>query len=148
MAAWNKICCAVDFSEPSRFAMLEAADLAKRFGANLALVHVYEAPPTISSVPEVLEQAKREMDRKMESWRAEAERLAGRPVQAEVVAGEAAAEIVRFAKERFMELVVLATHGRTGVKHLVLGSVAEKVVRQADCEVLVVRRPAVPDADD
>ncbi len=148
MAEWKKICCAIDFSEPSRFAMKEAADLARRLQADLTLLHVYEAR---APSPEILlskfEQAAAEMESKMATWQGEAERIAGRPVRSMVLTGSAANEILRFVGEGSFDLVVTATHGHTGLKHLVLGSVAERVVRQAHCAVLVVRGSAPVDAE-
>ncbi len=148
MASFDKICCGIDFSEPSRAAMTEAAQLARRHEGELTLVHVWEPPPAVGkdavvSPPELFAQTRVEMERKLEGWRAEAERLAGLPVDAAVLAGNPAEELVRFARERFCDTIVMATHGRTGLRRLVLGSVAEKVVRTADCTVMVVRQPKV-----
>lgn len=142
---WTRICCAVDLSEPSRVAMREAAALAKQLGAELTLLHVYQAPTGAStgmlvSPPELFDAAAREVERKLESWRLEAEQLAGRPASLKIVPGGAAAEIVRFATEARMDAIIVATHGRTGIQHLLLGSVAERVVTQADCPVVVVRQ--------
>jgi nucleotide-binding universal stress UspA family protein len=81
-----------------------------------------------------------DLERKMARWRHEAEELVGRPVRSSVVAGDAASEITRLARERPFDLVVVGTHGRRGLKRLFLGSVAERVVREADCAVLVARR--------
>jgi len=153
MANWRKICCAVDFSESSRQALEEAADLARRFDSRLTLIHVFEAVPVaagegILPPPDLIEQMTIELSRKLESWKAEAERRADRPVGQSVLSGDPASQIVRFAREGEFDLVVTGTHGRTGLKHLVLGSVAEKVVRQAHCPVLVARRtPELPDVD-
>ncbi len=153
MANWRKICCAVDFSESSRLALEEAADLARRFDGALTLIHVFETVPVattegIVSPPDLVEQLSVELSRKLESWKAEAERRADRPVRQNVLSGDPATEIVRFAREGEFDLVITGTHGRTGLKHLVLGSVAEKVVRQAHCPVLVVRRgPELPEVD-
>ncbi len=152
MSEWKKICCAIDFSDPSRFAMEEAADLARRLQADLTLLHVYEpplpaSPEMLVSPPELFEQGVREMERKMEGWQLEAERIAGRPVPSTVLGGNPADEILRFLREGFFDLLVMATRGRTGLKRLVLGSVAERVVRQADCPVLVVRRRGGVEAD-
>lgn len=153
MATWRNICCAIDFSESSRLALEEAADLARRFDARLSLIHVFEAAPAattegIFSPPDLIEQMSIELSRKLESWKAEAERRADRPVGQSVLAGDPATEIVRFAREGEFDLVVTGTRGRTGLKHLLLGSVAEKVVRQAHCPVLVARRaPELPDVD-
>ncbi len=153
MANWRKICCAVDFSESSRLALEEAADLARRFDGALTLIHVFETVPVattegIVSPPDLVEQLSVELSRKLESWKAEAERRADRPVRQTVLSGDPAMEIVRFAREGEFDLVVTGTHGRTGLRHLVLGSVAEKVVRQARCPVLVVRRGTEPPGAD
>lgn len=148
MGEWKKICCAIDFSEPARFAMEEACALARRLQADLTLLHVNEAPLPASgemvlSPPELFERAAKELERKMSGWRDEAERLASRPIRSVILAGNSAAdEIARFVREGRFDLLVMATKGRTGLKRLVLGSVAERVVREADCSVLVVRRPA------
>ncbi len=146
MAFWNKICCAVDFSNPSRLAMEDAAALAKQLGVDLTLLHVHELPTAettgmLVSSPGLFAAAVEEAERKLELWRAEAEQLACRPVRMKVVPGAAAAEIVRFATDEGMDAIVMATHGRTGLRRLLLGSVAERVVAQADCPVVVIRRP-------
>jgi nucleotide-binding universal stress UspA family protein len=146
MAGWRRICCAVDFGEPSRLAMLEAAELAARFGAELWLVHVH-APPVLVATDmlvaprAVAEMAAVEAERTLAGWRGAAERITRRTVRTQVLAGDAARELVRFARAEGFDLVVLATHGRRGLRRVVLGSVAEHVVREAPCEVLVVRRP-------
>jgi nucleotide-binding universal stress UspA family protein len=146
VSATRKILCAVDLSEPSRLAMIEAAELAKRFQAELALVHVATEPSSatgevIAAPPELFEQARREAEAVLEGWRLEAEQLSGGTVEAKVLSNRRPAQgIVRFAAEGGFDLVVVATHGRTGLKHLMLGSVAERVVREAPCKVLVVRR--------
>lgn len=142
MADWKKICVAVDFSEPSRFAMVSAAELARGIQADLTVAHVYQAPDEVSITPELTENAKGEVAGMLESWRSEAERIASRPVRSMTLLGHPAAELLRFGERESFDLLVLATHGRTGLKHLVLGSVAERVVREARCPVLVERRKA------
>jgi len=144
MPTWNRIVCAVDFSESSRLAMETAADLARRYGSQLTLVHVHEAsatarPEVVLAPPELFETWAREEGQKLEQWRAEAQHLAARPVNTLLLNGPAALEIVRAAQDDRSDLVVTATHGRTGLKRVVLGSVAERVVRMAPCPVLVVR---------
>jgi nucleotide-binding universal stress UspA family protein len=85
---------------------------------------------------ELADQAQRHL----EEWRLDAERLAGgQRVAAEKGVGEPAAEIVTFAKENAVDLLVLGTHGRTGIEHALMGSIAERVVRRAHCPVLTVR---------
>jgi len=142
MAEWRRIGCAVDFSETSRRAMEEAADLSRRFGASLLVFHVLEleeAPADMPPPPDVVERTRADLASRLEEWRAEAERRSGGRVASELATGPAAAEIARLAAERELDLVVTGTHGRRGLRHLVLGSVAEQVVRTAPCEVLVVR---------
>ncbi len=149
MSTWTKICCAVDLSEPSRLALEQAAALAKDLGAELLLLHVYESPTATAtgmlvSPPEFFAAAEREVQRKLDAWRQEAERLAGRSVTVSVVPGGAAAEIIRFAAEQHVDAIVVATHGRTGIRRLLLGSVAQRVVAEAACPVVVVRRAGLP----
>ncbi len=135
MLAWNRILCAVDFSEPSQLAMEAAADLVRRYESHLTLVHVHEAPTAATpevllAPPEFFEASAREKEQRLEQWRAEAQQLAARSVQSVLLHGHAAVEIVRAARDDRSDLVVIATQGRTGLKLVALGSVAERVVRQ------------------
>lgn len=142
MGEWFRICCAVDFSDASRLAMVEAAELTRGCGAQLTLLHVHEpvrAPIDVLIPARSYELESVDVARDLAVWKAEAERRATTAVRTEVVAGEPASEILRHARTHGIDLVVVGTHGRTGLKHLVLGSVAERVVRQAPCPVLVVR---------
>jgi nucleotide-binding universal stress UspA family protein len=143
MIDWKRICCAIDFEAPSRVAMERAAELARRFEGELTLVYVVVPPPPAAS--DVLVSSRgvtaaeaEENEEKLPLWRADAERRAGRPVHSRVLSGDPAMEIVRHAREERFDLVVVGTHGRTGIPHLVLGSVAERVARQCPCPVLVV----------
>ncbi len=144
MAEWKKICCAVDFSEPSSLVVNEAADLAKRFEADLTVLHVYEEAAGAAAALEVprlehLERVAAEAERRLAECRSAAERRAGRAVRSAMSQGAAAPEILRFVEEGAFDLLVVGTHGRKGIQHLMLGSVAERVVREAVCPVLVVR---------
>jgi universal stress protein A len=147
MTTWRRICCGIDFSETSRVAMREAADLARRFDAELALVHVFELPrPSMVAVdmlavePEDLAKRRAaQLQEEIAPWKAEAERICEKPVFTDVVPGDPASELVRFASERGFDVIVVATHGRTGLSRVVLGSVAEHVVRHAPGTVIVVR---------
>jgi nucleotide-binding universal stress UspA family protein len=142
MAQWTRICCPVDFSQTSRAALEEAADLARRHGAALTVLHVFEPAVTgemEASVPELLEATARELERKLAGWKLEAERLGAPAVEQAVISGVPGREIAAFASEGGYDLVVMGTHGRTGLRHLVIGSVAERVIREAHCPVLVVR---------
>lgn len=146
LAGWKRICAAIDFSEASRDALDTAADLARASGAELTLAHVREVPlraGTDMLVPPAgfALLAAEELDAALAQWRKHAERLVGRPVRARLLpVGEPAHELVRLARDEDADLVVLGTHGRSGVTRLVLGSVAERVLRHAPCPVLVVRR--------
>ncbi len=133
----------IDFSEPSLEAIGFALPLLKQFGADLHLVHVFESDYPLSSlvampliVPE-LEVGRRvrrhlkDVARKygVELRRENIHALRGRPFE----------EISRLARDRGIDLIVTATRGNTGLKHLALGSTAERVVRYSPCPVLVVR---------
>lgn len=150
MAIYDRICCAIDFSAASRATLEEAAMLARGLGAELSLVYV-AAPAGAPSAAarmleaplELFEEARAELERKLETWRAEAEKIVGQPVTAQLLSGDPANEIVRHAKEEACDLIVVGTHGRSGIAHLVLGSVAERVVRSAHGPVLVARRSEV-----
>lgn len=141
----RKLLVAVDFSTYSAEATRVAADLARRFDAGLTLVHVYDPmvyalpdgftflpPPQLSSLFEALE-----------AQLAGAKRLAmeaGAPrVDTKLLQGLVAGEIVEFATRGEFDMIVMGTHGRTGLGHIVLGSVAERVVRMANCPVLTTK---------
>lgn len=146
-ANWKRICCCVDFSDASRAALETAADLARRFGATLTLFHAYPVPgytfpdgsfvASSKMLDELAEQARRHLD----EWRAMAVSLGMPGVEAVTAVGEPAHEIVTWATEKGVDLVVVGTHGRTGLTHALMGSVAERVVRRAPCPVLTVRPP-------
>ncbi|WP_242346099.1 universal stress protein [Anaeromyxobacter terrae] len=147
-AEWKRICCPIDFSDASRAAMEVAADLARRMGAELWLLHAYPVPGytfpdgSVVASPKMLQDLAEAAQRHLDEWRLSAEGLGATRVETAKEAGEPAAEIVAFARERGMDLLVLGTHGRTGLEHALLGSIAERVVRRAHCPVLTVRPPA------
>jgi universal stress protein A len=144
---FQKILAAVDFSPPSREAMRTAATLAAESGAQLTLAHFWQVPLIGAELPtpaQYIDDIRISAEQQLGDWTAEAERLAGKPVAGKPVAmvlgmGEAWDEIVKLCKRDSYDLVVVGTHGRTGLKAVLLGSVAEKVVRHAPCAVLVVR---------
>ena len=148
-ADWKRICCPIDFSDASRAAMEVAADLARRNAGELTLLHAYPIPGytfpdgSVVASPKMMQDLADQAARHIEEWRAEAERLGAPRVSAVTVVGEPAGEIVAYAAEQRVELLVLGTHGRTGLEHALMGSVAERVVRRARCPVLTVH-PAAP----
>ncbi|MEP6707767.1 MAG: universal stress protein [Pyrinomonadaceae bacterium] len=138
-----------DFSDCANFALPYAAGLARVTGASLLCVHVVETlvpavgysgmsePLPIADISEQLEDsAEREMPRV-----AECEECAGLNVEEIIVHGDAATEIVRVAGERRVDLIVVSSHGRTGLGRMLFGSTAEAIVRHATCPVLVVKPP-------
>ncbi len=140
----QKILVPLDFSEPSRKAMHYARVFAEQFGASLLLVHVVEPlayPPDFAVVPlippDVEEARMKELQRQLEEM---AEGVGGGvAAAAKVVSGRPWQGVVEEAKAWNADLIVVSTHGFTGFKHALLGSVAEKIVRHAPCPVLVVR---------
>jgi nucleotide-binding universal stress UspA family protein len=141
----RKILVPIDFSAHSREAAAWAGDLARCLDARLTLVHVNEPVVFMSDDGNALMNeaaeaaAETELRAGLARIRQEVEADSGRPVDAELLIGAPAAEIVRFATEGRFGMVVMGTHGRTGVKRALLGSVAEAVLRRAPCPVLTVR---------
>ncbi len=147
-ADWKRICCPIDFSDASRAAMEVAADLARRNGGELTLLHAYPVPGytfpdgSVVASPKMMQDLSDQATRHLGEWRAEAEALGAPRVSTLTAVGEPAAEIVAHAGEQGVELLVLGTHGRTGLEHALMGSVAERVVRRARCPVLTVHPAA------
>lgn len=140
----RRILVPIDFSECCRKALEYALPLARQFGAQLTLLHVMPANYFVGSefgpvdfpVPEAewRENSSRELRALAERTIAEAV-----PTETQVRQGQPAHEIAACAQELGIDLIVLSTHGRTGLRHVLVGSVAENVVRYASCPVLVVR---------
>ena len=135
-----------DFSECSEAALRYGLELARRFDARLHLLHVVQDPLTQPwaaegfSAPlfEVVDRWQREAKERLRLSVPEADR--GRVTVASTVAWPYA-EILRYAIEHNADLIVMGTHGRAGMTHVLLGSIAEKVVRRAPCPVLTVHHP-------
>jgi len=151
--AIGRILVATDFSEPSRAALDHAANLAKNLEASLDLLHVWEAPTFVlpgagmtsvhvstgSGEQTIEEVMRRSATEAMDAFVAEA-RARGVAVRSQKTEqGHPAHTIVEAAKSGEYDLIVIGTHGRTGLPRVLLGSVAENVVRHAHCPVLSVR---------
>jgi nucleotide-binding universal stress UspA family protein len=128
-----------DFSTASDAALIHAEALARQSDAKLLILHV-EEPPLAYGGGELYyglpEPSSERILQMLEDVRPSDQKL---PFEHRLVMGDPAAEIVRVAEEEPAELIVLGTHGRTGVSRLLMGSVAEVVVRRAPCPVLVYR---------
>jgi nucleotide-binding universal stress UspA family protein len=126
----RRILYPTDFSSYSNQAYFHAVALAENHGAQLTILYVYN-------------ENGGEADRKF--WQEQLEQI--HPVDPTIVVhhvflqGDPATEIVRYARDSAEDLIVMGTHGRTGLERLLMGSVAEKVMRDAPCSVLVVKLP-------
>lgn len=147
MLTLKRILCPIDFSDLSLNALRFGVELAATFQAELHLLHVFEGYDELSLNPELAMSPMPEWLPKLRQLCEE--KLAGLPgpdlaarcpgiVRAKRE-GPAIHEILDYAAHQKIDLIVLATHGRTGLKHLLMGSVAENVVRSATCPVLTIR---------
>jgi nucleotide-binding universal stress UspA family protein len=132
-----------DFSDSSRRALRYAVELVRESAGSLTMLHVWDIKAysikgeTVSLLSDIAAEAAR----LLADWKREAEELGAKQVATAVVEGIAWDKIVETArKESGFDLVVMGTQGRTGLKHALIGSVAEKVVRHAPCPVLVIRQ--------
>jgi nucleotide-binding universal stress UspA family protein len=150
----SSILLPTDFSDCANYALSYASSLARQFGARMICVHVVEpVVPTVGytgiteplPIADISEQLEDSATRELPKI-AECEECAGLDVEEVIAHGDAAAEIVRVAKEREVDLIVLSSHGRTGLGRILFGSTAEAVVRHASCPVLVVKPP--PEDED
>jgi nucleotide-binding universal stress UspA family protein len=142
----RRILVAVDFSEHSRRALDDAIALAKKFGAELHLLHCYQVYPVEAvgypyyvAVPESYDRAIQEGARaQLSSW---LEKVSAQGVRAEqhLEVDHPSHGIVALAEKLSADLIVVGTYGLTGLKHALLGSVAERVIRHAPCPVLTVK---------
>jgi nucleotide-binding universal stress UspA family protein len=147
MKTVRKILFPTDFSEPSEAAWAFALSFAKEFGAVVVLLHVVPEPPRLAEAYEMgytperfIKAATEEANRLMADMQAKAAdwKVTLLP---RIRQGVEFREIIAAAREEEADLIVMGTHGRTGLAHALIGSVAEKVVRKAPCPVLTVRHP-------
>ena len=142
---FKRILAPLDFSDYATRTLSYAKHLAQTYGAQLQLLHVVEqaihpsfyaggVDSLFAIAPDIREKCLAQLDRL-------AKETAGPPVPVEVfvIEGHAARDIINFAKDRESDMIVIATHGLTGIEHLLLGSITEKVVRMAPCPVFTVK---------
>lgn len=148
MKPFDKILTAIDFSENSDYAFDYALTLAKQFKAELMVMHVINEPVDLRGfyVPHIsFEQLEKEIEegaiKMMENFCQT--RLGDfTNYKTAIVTGIPYEEVIKKAEEVGASLIVLGTHGRTGLDHLIFGSTAERIVRSASCPVLTIRLPA------
>ncbi|MBI4552507.1 MAG: universal stress protein [Candidatus Latescibacteria bacterium] len=143
----KRLLCPTDFSEPSEHALTYAISLAQQYGAVLYLLHVIEPLTPVPGIemgpvlmyderPDLLQRVHELLDEMVpEDVKAKIE------IKPLIRRGAPFLEIIRTAREEEIDLIIIATHGRTGLSHVLLGSTAEKVVRKAPCPVLTIRHP-------
>ena len=135
-----------DFSDASESALRYGKAMAEKFGASLHVVHVMEdllahawaAEVYVSSMPQLRDEIEKESRQRLGTLLTDGERKTLRAETA-LLAGNPFLEIIRYAKAHNIDLIVMGTHGRGPIAHMLLGSVAEKVVRKSPCPVLTVR---------
>jgi universal stress protein A len=141
---FHTILCPLDFSEPSYKALQNAAEVASHFQAELVILHVISPVRPIFSDPGYVFVAPEGYDKELKVAAEERLNLAAKQIPSEIKSriaigsGDAGDEIVRLATAEAADVIVIATHGLTGWRHLVFGSVAEKVIRLSDRPVLVI----------
>ncbi|OQA69035.1 MAG: stress protein UspA [Ignavibacteriales bacterium UTCHB2] len=141
----KKVLVPIDFSDYSKSALKYAINFSKFFNAEIILIYVVEpviypldfsmgqiAMPSFST--EWDQRAKEELDKL-------AKKEINSSVKTIIKTGKPFLEIIETAKEENIDLIIIATHGHTGVEHIIFGSTAEKVVRKAPCPVLTLREP-------
>lgn len=149
MLSLKKILCPTDFSDPSMKALKVAVEWAETFSAELLILHVIAPVPVVTAPPaptafdiglyrKELEKAANQSLKDIVENKISAD-ITVKPM---VLQGQAPDEIVKAAEENNVDLIVTSTHGTTGWRHLVFGSVAEKVVRSSTCPVLSIQVPS------
>jgi nucleotide-binding universal stress UspA family protein len=147
MKPFKRILVPVDFSPHADEAIRTAADVSRRYDASVTIVHVYETVAYtlpegyVLYTPAQMADILSEFQKLLASSKQKAEAAGALRVETTQLQGAVANEVVDFARQQGFDLIVMGTHGRSGLKHALLGSVAERVLRKADCPVLTVRVP-------
>jgi nucleotide-binding universal stress UspA family protein len=149
MITLKTILVATDFSEPSDAALNYGRELATRFGATLHVLHAAQniyvnaigSDGYVGISPDLQQQVEDDARLRLNQQLVDSDKSGPRTVPVVVTATSPAMAIVDYAKEHGIDVIVMGTHGRGAFAHLVLGSVAERVVRFAPCPVLTVKHP-------
>lgn len=146
MLAIKTILHPTDFSKPSEFALRFACALARDYGARLILLHVVEPPVYYGELGMTVPLPADFHENLQERLQHLVPEDAKVPVETVLLEGTAAQDILRVAEERHCDLIVMGTHGRTGLSRVLLGSCAEDVIRHSRFPVLTLKTPAILDA--
>jgi nucleotide-binding universal stress UspA family protein len=146
MVTWKKILVATDFGEASAAALRYGRELATAFAATLRLLHVAEDLSVtglgvngyVGLPPEVLQDIERAARQQTEDLVTDDDRRLLKAEAITISSNRIAGTIVEYARANAVDLIVVGTHGRRALSHMMLGSVAERVVRTAPCPVLTV----------
>jgi nucleotide-binding universal stress UspA family protein len=143
---FNRILCAVDFSETSLEAFRRAAEIARRFASSFYVLHVIEARPVapyligVDAVGEMAVDLEEKATAALESLvESSASDLEGVPLTLEVTAGRAFVEILNRARDWEADLIVLGAKGAMALEQIIVGGTAERVMKEAPCSTLIVR---------
>ena len=147
MISFSVIVVPTDFSDHSLRALPYALGLAEKYGAEVKILYVNEPALQVSDMAwvgvddgalkdEHVSEARKNMERIMRD-----QIPPEMSVETEVRSGDAVEEIIQFAEDAGADLIVMATHGRGGLSHILMGSTAEQVIRKASCPVLTLKHP-------
>jgi universal stress protein A len=141
---FKKIVCPIDFSEFTDEILKYAVNITKKFNAELHLIHIipnlnYFIPYESFLTPENLVAIEKNIEKEVEKDFEKVTKDIDMPLKKIVKTGATFVEIIDYIKEEDIDLVVMGTHGRSGIEHILIGSVAEKVVRKSPCPVLTIR---------
>ena len=140
--AFQKILCPLDFSEASLKGVERAKEIAKEFQSEVILLFVAEPityMPLMGHAVELIGEIEEEIEKQAKEKFEELLPTFDGKVSYQIRRGPAPQEIIKTAEEEKVDLIVIGTHSRRGIPRLILGSTAEKVVRRAPCDVMVVR---------
>ncbi len=147
MIELKKILFPTDYSDPSKEALKYAMGFAMERGAELIALHVINEQflseglnlPRVVSIDDLEKEMTREAERRMDEFFSDVVGLDKVALKKVILNGKPFVEIIKYARENDVDLIVIGTHGRSGIEHIIFGSTAEKVVRKAPCPVLSVK---------
>ena len=147
MISIKKILVPTDFSEHSKLALPYAIDFARTFGAELHILHAFDENAldpfyfsTGGSAAEYYQKLQNSFKAMVDDMFTDVD-TEGINIIRVLSNGTPFVEIVRYGKKEDMDMIIISTHGRSGLSHMLLGSTTEKVIRKAHCPVLTVRKP-------